>query len=85
MQYKYIRPWNCGLASSDKGIAKRLSDLLNAMDALNPMLIERDTPGMADKESYRDKLVKGLEADGWRFSRRQTNRGERIVVLPPKG
>lgn len=75
----YCVPWEAGLASSTKGVCKRLARLIMSMDwEITSQIVQGGI--LADLIDMRRKLCDGLAADGWTWSYQG---GNRLTVREP--
>lgn len=75
----YCEPWNAGLASEPKAVARRLARLLNTLGTeINDHIARGELP--EELRQLRMRMLEKLRAEGWRIT--QGDRGWK--VLQPK-
>ena len=77
---KFIVPLSCSRVSDERGVAKRVSALLNALDDINGYVVEKGE-GLKAVQAFRDEFFDRLKAEGWRVS---VNKADKWQILPPK-
>lgn len=69
---RYCRPYNAGLSSSNKGVAKSIAAMLEAMDGVNGN--NMDGKIVKDVQKYRWAILRRLEKEGWYATYGGTNK-----------
>ena len=74
---RYCIPLDAGLASTDTSVAKRLSDLVEAIGAINNNVVKGDI--LEKLGRVYSSLISSLRREGWRVRIVK----DRLTVLPP--
>jgi hypothetical protein len=61
--HKYCNPWNAGLASETKAVAKSLGKLLDELGQINNNLVEGEIAN--EVYDFKASLIQKLRDDGW--------------------